>query len=124
MLKENPFPYLISKVRDLKKYSGKRLVLRFSRIEKIISFETLNGNLNEEQLEELMMVGYVEAQKKIIDEYMTCQNLIDIERTQTIPDPHYKGDRIIKPDSDLGKMLGKFAEELKIMLDPPDQVKD
>ena len=126
MQKEKLVPYLMNKVRQVKTYSGDKLKTRLNRIEKIISIERLNGNINNEQLEELMMAGYVGALRKRLEEFIDEKGVDYLSRTQTLPDPNYntpKNVRIIKEDSELGKACNKIADTLKIMLGYKDNKK-
>ena len=47
----------MDKVKQTKNYSGAKLKTRLNRIEKVISTERLNGNINDEELEKIMLAG-------------------------------------------------------------------
>lgn len=113
--KEKLISDLREKVRNLKNYSGHRLNTHQKHIEKIIEVERLNGNINDEILEELMMAGYVAALKRRADEIIEKRGL-DYVMKQTIPNPDYPGQRIIKANSELGKIFNDLSESVKIML--------
>ena len=67
MNKEKLMSYLREKVRNMKNFSGDKLYVRLKRLERVIKAERINGRICNEELEELMMVGYVASQKRVAD---------------------------------------------------------
>ena len=106
--KEKLIPYLLNKVKQAKNYSGEKLTTRLNRIEKIISAERLNGNISDKELEILMLEGYLEASKKVIEEYVDRVGMDSIHANQAITSKDFPGQKEIKPDSEYGKMCNKF----------------
>ena len=111
MNKEKLMSYLREKVRNMKNFSGDKLYVRLKRLERVIKAERINGRICNEELEELMMAGYIAAQKRVADEIMDkCfKNLDD----QCYVDEN--GEKILRPDSELGKAFGELAEGIKII---------
>jgi len=119
MLNEKIIPYLMEKVRNCQYYSGDRLTTRLERIEKIISAERFNGNINDEQLEELMFAGYFHSLDKSMEEFLDKYRIDKLREEQTFQDPSFSNNpnmRIIRGDSELGKLTEKISDSIKIMM--------